>query len=702
MPARSLRRRLATLLSVGLVLTLRDTTVCAAEANYRFDAVQAFEEGRYEDALESLSRGPQEADLALLAAHCLARLGKHEAALARLPEPGENWPDAVREDLAPLRMQWAAEAGLCAQLKADDPAVAERSLARFRARCAFRAQDFAQVKELLAKAKDSDGRGMYIRALYALHDNEEANALGREFYIERPANHHADRIHQLLKQAAADFELTIEEKLRRAEAWTSARRPEVALQELAKLRKQRDKKLEARRLHVTGKALFRMRTRYPEAARIFARAAKLKGDTEVYDAFHAIRATARADKNLPAIRRFKLFAKEYPRSDYAPDAVYLAAWLSSREKLRAARKDLAKFAGSRLAARRPSLRRKAEWDLGWLAVKRRDVPEAKKWLARYVKSANSSLERARATYWLGRVAMIAREPALAKQHLREVLDMEPLSYYALLSVDALKQLGEAAPPAFSEERAFPEPKVDLPPEVLFYRDLGLRDSAARATQKVLPGLGDQERLEALRVSGDATSMYRAAARLGRDLLTSDPKANAWLWEALLPRPYHALVLEQTAKNGLSEHLFYGHMQVESRYDPSAVSGADALGLMQLIPPTAKRVGREIDLKVTRRDVLRPYINIALGARYLGGLLKRYRGQTPLAIAAYNAGEDRVDQWLRKTGKLELTRWVEEIPITQTRNYVRRVITAWMRYHAFSAPDAPWDIELPHYVRLGTK
>ncbi|HEX6244316.1 MAG TPA: transglycosylase SLT domain-containing protein, partial [Polyangiales bacterium] len=105
------------------------------------------------------------------------------------------------------------------------------------------------------------------------------------------------------------------------------------------------------------------------------------------------------------------------------------------------------------------------------------------------------------------------------------------------------------------------------------------------------------------------------------------------------------------------------------------------------------------LPATRRALKQPYINVALGAAFLGQLLQQYKGQTPLAIAAYNAGGERVNEWLKRTGRCELDRWVEEIPVEQTRNYVRRVITAWARYQLLATPSDPWTVPLPTHVSL---
>ena len=87
-------------------------------------------------------------------------------------------------------------------------------------------------------------------------------------------------------------------------------------------------------------------------------------------------------------------------------------------------------------------------------------------------------------------------------------------------------------------------------------------------------------------------------------------------------------------------------------------------------------------------------------RLLGELMKEFDGQVPLAVAAYNAGSHRVRPWLAresKRGRVELDRFVERIPITQTRNYVRRVVRGWARYAYLRNPSGGWPFELPRYL-----
>jgi soluble lytic murein transglycosylase len=677
----------------------------ANDASHRADAAAAYDDGRYEDALAALSRGELTSDLLYLRMRTLAELGRFTEALDLSKNPPKGWPAAVVRELPTLRVSWAASAGRC-DIVAKEGTAAGRAGERLIARCAFYARDFARVKALLASARDSEGRALYIRSLLELEEREAARPLARSFFVDYPAHPDAERFRPLLIDAKGELSLSPEEHLTRAQAWLSARQPESAHAQLASLGKSDDKQLEARIWHLRGEALFRTRKRYPEAEKAFTKAAKLGAETEDYDAFHAVRSTSRAGDDRTAIKGYKAFAAKYKKSRLVPDALYLSAWLSAREKLPSARADLKSFVESKYATQAPGLKREALWELGFHAVTKRDHKDATKWLEQYGRGSTQALERGRATYWLGRSALQARDEKGARALFSRTIREDRLGYYAQMAARRLAALDDAPVPAFEPAPApFARPPVrSLPEDVRFYRELGLYTDAADAATRFLGNEGDREkRASVLLEAGEANRLYAAAeALLDRALEGPPDTGRLWIWQSLLPKPYLATVLAETEQRKLDSALFYGHMQVESHYKPRAISGADAMGLMQLLPETGEAVAKGLGSSVSRADLLRPHVNIRLGAAYLANLIDHFDGQFPLAIAAYNAGTHKVEEWVGHTGEVELDRWVESIPVEQTRNYVRRVITAWSRYHALVSPDRPWDLPLPAKVSMRAK
>ena len=113
---------------------------------------------------------------------------------------------------------------------------------------------------------------------------------------------------------------------------------------------------------------------------------------------------------------------------------------------------------------------------------------------------------------------------------------------------------------------------------------------------------------------------------------------------------------------------------ESAFDERARSSANARGLMQLLPSTAERVARGANLmQPTNTALYRPSTNIEIASHYIATLLERFEGSRPLAIAGYNAGEHRVDRWIKGMGNMPMDVWIERIPFKETRNYVKNVL-----------------------------
>jgi len=120
---------------------------------------------------------------------------------------------------------------------------------------------------------------------------------------------------------------------------------------------------------------------------------------------------------------------------------------------------------------------------------------------------------------------------------------------------------------------------------------------------------------------------------------------------------------------------YGLIRQESVFKPNAVSHVGALGLMQLMPDTGKKVSARIGLTLdSPRALLDPNTNLTVGSNYLSTLLQHFSGSEPLATAAYNAGEERVKDWRPGSGALAADVWIDTIPYTETRHYVQRVMT----------------------------
>jgi len=141
-----------------------------------------------------------------------------------------------------------------------------------------------------------------------------------------------------------------------------------------------------------------------------------------------------------------------------------------------------------------------------------------------------------------------------------------------------------------------------------------------------------------------------------------------------PMPYKSLVFKNAKLKKLDPSVIYGVMRRESLFDPKAGSSVGALGLMQLMPRTAKQVAKSMGLKRPRRsDILKVENNINFGTQYFKKVMSKFDNNTALAAAAYNAGPHRVKKWLPENKAMDADLWVETIPFNETRKYVQAVL-----------------------------
>ena len=167
--------------------------------------------------------------------------------------------------------------------------------------------------------------------------------------------------------------------------------------------------------------------------------------------------------------------------------------------------------------------------------------------------------------------------------------------------------------------------------------------------------------------------------LSKEEITSLPGG---FWEIYYPSEPWSAVSYYAEKNDLNPYLVLSIIRQESAFEPRAVSRSGAVGLMQLLPGTARMVSRKLEMKRFRRTMLfEPAINISLGTKYFAGLVKKYNGNIALALAGYNAGGRRVDQWLKKNNSKDIEVFIEKIPYNETRGYVKKILRNYNNYKA---------------------
>jgi soluble lytic murein transglycosylase len=149
---------------------------------------------------------------------------------------------------------------------------------------------------------------------------------------------------------------------------------------------------------------------------------------------------------------------------------------------------------------------------------------------------------------------------------------------------------------------------------------------------------------------------------------------------LYPMPYREALIAQSRLRGVDLKLLAALFRAESRFEPEAMSPTTARGLAQLTLPTARRIADQIELgRLDVKDLYRPEVSIALGAAHLGDLMRSYKGNAFLAVTAFNAGESQANLWRSYCYSQEPEELFSKVGFRETRNYLRRVLTAWGHY-----------------------
>lgn len=149
-----------------------------------------------------------------------------------------------------------------------------------------------------------------------------------------------------------------------------------------------------------------------------------------------------------------------------------------------------------------------------------------------------------------------------------------------------------------------------------------------------------------------------------------------------PIKYRDLIESYSERFRLDPHLVLALIREESFFRPNIVSPAQANGLMQLLYSTARQIASRRGMRITKWDLYKPDINISLGTDYLRELLDRYDNKLHLVLAAYNAGAYRVDSWLRQFGNVPDDQFIEMIPFTETRGYVKNILRNYYYYRFY--------------------
>lgn len=334
----------------------------------------------------------------------------------------------------------------------------------------------------------------------------------------------------------------------------------------------------------------------------------------------------------------------------------------------------------------------AHWKVAWLSLRQGRADDARKGFEEQIALYPASQQVPAAVYWRARLAEEEQNPPKARGYYQKLSQRFRNYYYAELARERLRDLKHAAADADPVLERIPPiqltsayTRVEPPSDNLraqkaqLLQNGGLTEFANRELRMASDEGGESwATAEIARLYRDNGQYYRALQVLKRAVpsyfamdLEALPRP---YWEDLFPRPWWTDVKRYSSSNGLDPFLVASLIRQESEFNPEAISHANAVGLMQVLPSTGRKLARSMKVRgYSSQQLLVPNFNLQLGTRYFRELVDHFDGHVEYALAAYNAGTDRVEAWLANGKYRDATEFVESIPFTETREYVQAVL-----------------------------
>jgi soluble lytic murein transglycosylase len=519
---------------------------------------------------------------------------------------------------------------------------------------------------------------------------DEAEEGLRRVWLELPSSPESQRAKDLLATIPTVRPFTPDEQLQRAVTLYQLGRYGPAIPELIPFAAAGSAREMQVRL-MLGISAFNVR-QYSQAVQWLEPLTGSAGPDRAEALFWLGRSAGRAGDSAKFTVSLTRLADAVPRSRRSEESLYLLAQAAADDAdIAASRAYL-----TRLIQEYPKGTWKdvALWLLGWLAYKQQEYRSAVAAWDQLVAEELGSRWRVPALFWRGRALEAAKRRTEAIQAYRTLLDATPDQYYYRLRANerlaglTKKPVVQATPPA---SQALPTGTVNglHARKARALRNLGLLDEATeewtehvRLRPEERTGLA--EACDAFLDLGRYDKAVWVGTRVLRPLLVQDggkPPIPGF-WQCAYPLGHVEAVRQYATPRGLDPYLVLALIREESAFAPQAVSRTGARGLMQLMPQTADLTVREHRLglgPVSPGALETPAVNIQIGTNHLADLLQDFGGNLILTVASYNAGKQPVQRWMQRFGFADEVEFVEDIPFTETRNYVKRVLGSYERY-----------------------
>jgi soluble lytic murein transglycosylase len=332
----------------------------------------------------------------------------------------------------------------------------------------------------------------------------------------------------------------------------------------------------------------------------------------------------------------------------------------------------------------------AHWRAAWMNYRLRHYAEAARLMDEQIVRYGAGIEAPSALYWRGRILEDEEHNfSQAVNYYRALTNAYPNFYYAYLGRQRLAVLGtqaEVAPAptlAYVRKLQVPQLTAAVPqsdPHVIkakLLANAALNEYIGPEIQ-ASPTAGQWGALAQAQIFtsyGEYTRALQSMKQSGISFFSlPENQVPMEYWRVVFPQPYWSDLVADSERNGLDPYLVASLIRQESEFNPGAVSYAHAYGLMQLLGSVGKENAKKEGLKGFQvSQLLNPSVNLELGTRNLKDVLNRFGGETEYALAAYNAGDVPVRQWMAQGDYKDIPEFVESIPYTQTRDYVQAIV-----------------------------
>lgn len=529
-------------------------------------------------------------------------------------------------------------------------------------------------------------------------DEPERTRLLKSIYVTMPDSQAAD------ETGLTEADLSPEERLERADAFFDAMEWEEAqrLREEAWAAGERSPRI-ARQLALSH--LVHVRDDARKALSYLDVAIRGGAMSEAEGRLYRARSHAKLEDYRTARRIYQEVLTSRPRKEDRIRALYYLGWLPyDHGEYVKALPHLDRFLRE---VKKHELRSYVIWAKAWSLYRLGRHADALKVFEEMLDLGNC-LVAGKAMYWGGRSHRALGHKAESVRWMRMAIERYPLTYYAVLAAKRLHEWDGVPLPDWMTGPAvgLPDPGLLWPfdrlPDVLAGRlrqvkdfaDLGetarARAAWAPIATEVEASLSGRDKALFLSTMAEAVEDFhapfkRASAEFGRQMGAMPDPDSAPYWGMAYPRAHRTLAQALAARFRLPEHWIYSIMRQESRYRPAQVSHTAAIGIMQMIPATAKIIGRQLGLTFRIDAFFEPGENLLYCTWYLAALLRDFKGQIVFASAAYNSGAPAIKRMLNKHKGRPFDEMVELISYNEGRNYCRKVAEHLIRYARIHVP-----------------